>query len=887
MNRPTRCAGVVAACWIVLGLVAAPCCLGDEGLAGSRWYLQAFGPVAAPQSAAPATTVCIEFSPDLDRLTGHVGCTCIGARIEVDDANMQIQVQWTTANFCGATQPADPAWFVEALASTDAYTVAGDELRLAYAGALSELVFRKDVSEELAGTGWILETYGDPSAPTPVLPETTITLTVAPDLATVSGFSGCNWYTTHAWFVGPSVELGPTQMTLMACLPAVLTQENAYLTLLGDASSYRLSAEQLVFHGAGGELSFRRDRSADLAGTSWVLVGYGPLDAPLDPTVTVGAAPTLRFAEDLRNVSGNDGLNLFVWTTDIRGERIEILDWQSTMIGCIGDCAALYDLQDQMELGHAERFDFDQGRLVFPYDGGSRRLVYERDWSTDLAGTTWTLETFGEVGDPHPPAAGWAVPVLGFAEDLTSLAGTDGLNMFWADTTFAIGNRMELANWTQTMIGCVGDCDELDAQEDAIHAGLSGTFGVDGDRLTFSYDSGVRQLVYVRDTAARLTRTRWVLDAYGSSAALIDANKAHPFYLEFGDPTDSGVGWTEVFVQGRAYCSAVSATWTLRAGTITGGPIASSTTGAAGCPYTATTAQENAFRDGVFDATSYELQGDTLVVVSSGADVLLFRRDRSPELAGTRWLLQSIGCGCDPASAYPTPVSPFDDPERLGLAFSPTPSAADGFLEYEVEARGCCLGLDGDALVGRVAFGIGSPSLSIQFCDFGAYWERDNQFIAALLMADSYELHDGRLVLGYHEGCERLTFRPDPAGALAGTSWILTGYGPSGVPTSAIPGLGGTLPRLEFAADLKTYGGCGGCNTFSGGELDAFVDEISFGPAWMTLMACEPTEILDQEATFLTLLAAAETFTIRDDGQLVIQYDDSGQYGEMLFDPAP
>jgi len=883
-----RFAVTVLLCAVILtSAVALYGSTGASPVAGTRWVLVESGPTAAPVAAPPDAQVFLEFSPMTDQVIGHVGCRCIGAAFNTAGADISFQLLWSTANFCGTLAAPPSAWFTDALLDVESYAVQGPELSLIYGQGQSRLLFTRDRSEELAGTAWILEEFGAVASPTAVLPDTVLTLAFDKDLAVASGGAGCNRFWTEVTAMGTSMTFGSFLMHAMGCSEPILTQEAAYLNALGSVAQFVLTADELVLSDGSDSvrLVYTRDLSSALAGTSWYLDEYGPVASPNDPAAIVGSVPRLQFAENLEEASGYDGLNLFTWEIAFVGNRIEILEWQSTMMGCIGDCAALEDMQDDLAVAHAEPFAVSAGQLVFSYNGGSDRLVYARDWSVELAGTDWLLASHGSIVDPSPPVEGWPVPALSFADDLASLAGTDGTNSYWADTSFLPGNRMDLTNWMTTLIGCIGDCDDLYAQWDAIDEGILGSFALDDGALTFTYRGGTHQLVYGKDTTSRLSGTRWVLEAYGSPSAAIGAAAPPQFYVEFSEPTDAGVGWTRFFVHGRAECSAVSAEMTLHGGGVTVGPIASSTTGAAGCPYTPLHAQEKAFRDGVLGAEAYTLNGDSLILTyDGGAAALRLRRDRSPDLAGTRWLLESYGCSCDPVRAF-APIDLMEEIKRVGIAFALEPQAAAGSLRYDIEARGCCLGLEGTSTMGYVSFALGSPALTFSLCDFTKYWPRDNAFLGALLMAESYQLLEDRLILRYHEGCDQLTLRPDPAGELAGTTWVLIGHGPLGVPTAAIPGMGGGFPELTFSEDLKSYSGWGGCNSFMDGALDAFDDTLAFGPALQTLMWCSPDTIMDQESTFLSLLRAASGFEFRD-GKLAIQYTKDGMSGELLFDPA-
>jgi heat shock protein HslJ len=98
-------------------------------------------------------------------------------------------------------------------------------------------------ADDPAGRTWLL-TELDGSAP---IPETVVDLTIAE--GTASGNAGCNTYT------GPvDVNTDDNTMTfgteiattMMACQPAVMDQEQRFLTVLTEATSYEMANDTLT-----------------------------------------------------------------------------------------------------------------------------------------------------------------------------------------------------------------------------------------------------------------------------------------------------------------------------------------------------------------------------------------------------------------------------------------------------------------------------------------------------------------------------------------------------------------------------------------------------------------------------------------------------------------
>lgn len=81
---------------------------------------------------------------------------------------------------------------------------------------------------------WLAEDIGGRG----VIDSTRSTLELEPDGA-VSGFGACNRYRGKATVSGNAIRFGPMASTRMACPPAVMAQEQAFLAALDGARSWR------------------------------------------------------------------------------------------------------------------------------------------------------------------------------------------------------------------------------------------------------------------------------------------------------------------------------------------------------------------------------------------------------------------------------------------------------------------------------------------------------------------------------------------------------------------------------------------------------------------------------------------------------------------------
>lgn len=104
---------------------------------------------------------------------------------------------------------------------------------------------------------------------------------------------------------------------------------------------------------------------------------------------------------------------------------------------------------------------------------------------------------------------------------------------------------------------------------------------------------------------------------------------------------------------------------------------------------------------------------------------------------------------------------------------------------------------------------------------------------------------------------------------LAGTAWVLVKL------NGELP-VEGTVLTLSFTDG--NLGGSAGCNSF-GGAYKVSGDQLKTGEIASTLMACIDSGVMNQESLYLSLLGAAQTFTLSD-SELRISSSDGG---ELVF----
>lgn len=135
----------------------------------------------------------------------------------------------------------------------------------------------------------------------------------------------------------------------------------------------------------------------------------------------------------------------------------------------------------------------------------------------------------------------------------------------------------------------------------------------------------------------------------------------------------------------------------------------------------------------------------------------------------------------------------------------------------------------------------------------------ENAFRSVLAGAPRFALAEGRLSLTADSGTTA-SLREAPAPNLEGVAWEVTGYN-NGREAIVSPQLGTAL-SLSFEDGEVT--GSSGCNSFHASYTQEG-NRISVGPLATTRKHCTGEGVMEQEREFLAALAAARTWSIRDE----------------------
>ena len=242
----------------------------DLPLVGTDWVLESYTTGgSAVSSVIAGTTITANFAADGD-VTGNAGCNHYGGEYSLDGENFSISSLYSTLMYCETPGVMEQeAAFMGHLANVSSYRTEGNRLVLTDAEGTDVLFFVQAPEvppAPLTETEWTLESFSSPDGQTvsSVIVGTTITAVFSD--GNVTGNAGCNSYGASYVLDGMNLTIEPPISTKMNCNEpeGVMEQENRYLNLLTDVSSYRVEGDHLTL--------------ADETGTDLLVFVQAPLD---------------------------------------------------------------------------------------------------------------------------------------------------------------------------------------------------------------------------------------------------------------------------------------------------------------------------------------------------------------------------------------------------------------------------------------------------------------------------------------------------------------------------------------------------------------------------------------------------------------------------------
>lgn len=229
-------------------------------LAGTSWILSSLD--GAPPLAD--TAVFVEFGAD-GTVAGSDGCNRFNTTYTQDGAGLTItQPGASTMIACDEPLTSQAAAFGEALAGAETFSATEQELVL-LDGDGNELAAFTAVSQELSGTSWIVTSYNNGrEAVVGVISGTEMTTSFGEN-GELSGTAGCNnYFATYATDAAAgTITIDQIGLTDMACEgpEGIMEQEQAFLTALPTAATYRVQGNTLELRTADDQIAVLANRA--------------------------------------------------------------------------------------------------------------------------------------------------------------------------------------------------------------------------------------------------------------------------------------------------------------------------------------------------------------------------------------------------------------------------------------------------------------------------------------------------------------------------------------------------------------------------------------------------------------------------------------------------
>jgi heat shock protein HslJ len=540
---------------IVVASIIAAGCMGStsapgavSGLTGVTWsldsYLDGNGTLVP---ILPGTEVSARFGDD-GRVTGSAGCNGYGGDYRLDGTALSVSSLFQTLKFC--TEPEgimdQEARFMELLGSATGCRIENDRLILTDAEGATTLIFTEKMPVALPGTSWRLANLVDEnSTMTPVLSGTNVTLAFDAD-GRLGGSAGCNRYGAGYTVDGANLAIEPPIRTEMYCSepPGLMGQEDRYLALLTEASSYRvervtadggrLTLDATISSRTENDRLILTDRNGTeilvfepvfptpdlpLAGTDWVLDGYRTGGDAIS-SVLAGTTITATFSPD-GNVTGNAGCNHYGGRYSLDGTNLSVSSVFSTLMYCETPGVMQQEASYLGHLANVSTYRVEGDRLILTDNEGADVLFFVQAPQVPeipLVGTEWTLESYSSSEDAVSSVIAGTTITATFSDD-GSVTGNAGCNSYRAGYMID-GATVTIEPPISTKMYC-SEPEGVMNQESTYLNLLSSvsSYRVEGNRLSLANEAGTDLLTFVQ---APSSEGRWMSPPVGGDYDLLD-----------------------------------------------------------------------------------------------------------------------------------------------------------------------------------------------------------------------------------------------------------------------------------------------------------------------------------------------------------------------------
>jgi len=370
------------------------------------WVLMGYGDALNPTVVEPGTYVTINFSASDDAVNGSGGCNNYNTTYAADDqGNLIINGPIASTMMACEIGAEQEGLFLGALEKVSGYTLAEDgHLLLNYdSGANYDEQLNFVRGTPLVNTLWILTGYGDPNNLTASQAGVMTTATFSAD-GTLTGSAGCNQYSAGYTLQESQIEVSLPTSTQMACETG-MEQEQAYLTALENAASYRLGLSALDINSADGSSMLRFSaQHLPLENVRWQLASIDGVSVPdgLVATVLFTPAGTPANQGEENSIAGGGGCNNFIGSYNLTDDTFTAGPFAVTQSMC-EESVMQVEGAFLAGLENPQNYQIALNQLIINTASGSLLLYADR---MPLEGPEWTLSKTGPVDNPQPPLTG-------------------------------------------------------------------------------------------------------------------------------------------------------------------------------------------------------------------------------------------------------------------------------------------------------------------------------------------------------------------------------------------------------------------------------------------------------------------------------------------------
>jgi heat shock protein HslJ len=222
-------------------------------LQNGTWTLMGIQGESGSIPVLNGTTITAVFGTD-GKITGSSGCNEYFSSYQVSGNTMTVGPVGQTKMSCGSPPGVmiQESTYIAMLQNAVTFQV-NDTMLVIDTGGNTSLLFEHVVPFSIVGS-YSLTDIGSNSSVSALVPGSKITAIFAAD-GNLTGNGGCNGYFGGYTTSGNSLTIGPIGSTLMYCQDTS-AQESFYLSILGNASTYEKTIDQMKITDTNGNMLY-------------------------------------------------------------------------------------------------------------------------------------------------------------------------------------------------------------------------------------------------------------------------------------------------------------------------------------------------------------------------------------------------------------------------------------------------------------------------------------------------------------------------------------------------------------------------------------------------------------------------------------------------------